>query len=843
MNTPYAALKQYPQFILWEAVYIPNEPKPRKIPCSLSGDRYANAHDPVNWMDFDTALFTAQLFGGNYGVAFVFTANDPFFVVDIDGCLTPEGTWSELALTLIGLLPGCLVEVSHSAKGLHLIGSGVVPSHGKKNTALGIELYSELRFLALGNMETATGSAALDCTPSMPYIVATYFPQSVGSDAPVEWTAEPCEEWHGITDDSLLLEAMLKSRSGASMFGGGITFSDLWFADATALARNFPPQGGGEWDGSSADASLAQMLAFWTGKNCERMERLMRGSALLRDKWEREDYLPRTILRACALQGDVYGNRLTVELDPTIPVCKLRGTPNEVNYAEGIRAQVISQTQDAAVQLTLAQQTSAKLWINNRDVSPEEIARMVTPAPLMEHVSSPTIKTGLQYLAATQQIEHFKGCIYVISQHKVFTPKGDFLDMGRFNAKFGGYLFQMDEAGDKTTKKAWEAFTESQVVAYPQADDTWFRPDMPQGRLVQYEGKTYVNTYTPIETERKQGDVSPFLNHVAKLLPIGRDQTILLSYMAACVQHIGVKFQWCPLIQGAEGNGKSFLTTCVAKSIGERYTHLPPAQEIAEKFNGWMFTNLLIGVEDVYVPEHKKEVLEVLKPMITGKRQGKRVMNQDPTTGETYANFILNSNHKNAIQFTDSARRWCALYCAQQEKDDLTRDGMNGTYMPNLYQWANSGGFAIVNDFLRTYAIPDEFNPATSCHRAPLTSSTQEAVDSSRGSVEHLVIETVEEDGFIGMRRGWISSVALDRLLRLSRKENTIPLNKRKELLRNIGYEQHPGLKGGRVNSNIMIDDGKKPYLYIKIGSELGEIVGHAEIVRAYQEAQDRREG
>jgi len=832
IHDPYAPLKAYPQFIIWNLV--PDLPrKPKKLPCDITGQA-SSAHLSENWMDFETAQFTAQLLGSSYGVGFVFTENDPFFVVDIDGCLTPENTWSPLALELISLLPGCLVEVSVSGKGLHLIGSGVVPPHAKKNIALGIELYSELRFLALGNMETATGSASLDCTPSMPYIVGTYFPQSVGSDAPDEWTTEPCEEWNGHTDDTVLIEAMLKSRSGASMFGGGITFSDLWFADATALGRNFPSQSGGAWDGSSADASMAQMLAFWTGKHCERMERLMRQSALTRDKWEREDYLDRTIRGACARQTDVYGSRPVVELPPELPVCKLRGTQNEVTYAEGIRAKLIMQTQDEATRLTLAQQSSAKLWINNRDTSPEELARMITPAPMVQAVLEPTLKTGLQYLAATQQVEHFKGCVYVISQHRVFTPKGDFLDMGRFNAKYGGYLFPIDEAGEKTTKKAWEAFTESQVVSYPQADDVWFRPDMPQGVLVQYESKTYVNTYTPIETERKQGDVSPFLNHVAKLLPIGRDQTIIISYMAACVQHIGVKFQWCPLIQGAEGNGKSFLTTCVAKAIGERYTHLPTVDGLTEKYTGWLFTNLLIGVEDIYTPEHKKEVLEVLKPMITNSRQNKRVMNQDPTTGETYANFILNSNHKNAIQFTDSARRWCALYCAQQEKADLTRDGMDGSYMPQLYRWAKSGGYAIVNEFLRTYQIPDEFNPATSCHRAPQTSSTIEAVESSRGAVEHLILETIEEDGFIGMRGGWISSVALDRLLRMSRKENVVPLNKRKELLRTLGYEQHTGLTGGRVNNNLAIDDGKKPYLYVKTGSDLSRIVGQVEIVKAY---------
>ena len=43
-------------------------------------------------------------------------------------------------------------------------------------------------------------------------------------------------------------------------------------------------------------------LAFWTGRDCERIRALMNKSALARDKWEREDYLPRTILGAVGRQ-------------------------------------------------------------------------------------------------------------------------------------------------------------------------------------------------------------------------------------------------------------------------------------------------------------------------------------------------------------------------------------------------------------------------------------------------------------------------------------------------------------------------------------------------------------
>lgn len=114
--------------------------------------------------------------------------------------------------------------------------------------------------------------------------------------APAEWTTGPVTESAPIEDDDDLIERALASTSARAAFGGAASFSDLWNANAEALAKAFPAAGG--HDESRADSALAMHLAWWTGKNCERIERLMRRSSLARDKWQREDYVRRTILTA-----------------------------------------------------------------------------------------------------------------------------------------------------------------------------------------------------------------------------------------------------------------------------------------------------------------------------------------------------------------------------------------------------------------------------------------------------------------------------------------------------------------------------------------------------------------
>lgn len=108
-----------------------------------------------------------------------------------------------------------------------------------------------------------------------------------------------------IADDDLI--AIMFSRAGVSK-DGKPTLEQLWAADPEALGRGYPDSGGAgrPYDASSADAALSSHLAFWCGRDEAQIERLMRRSALARDKWERADYLARTIARAVERQEEIY---------------------------------------------------------------------------------------------------------------------------------------------------------------------------------------------------------------------------------------------------------------------------------------------------------------------------------------------------------------------------------------------------------------------------------------------------------------------------------------------------------------------------------------------------------
>jgi len=232
--------------------------------------------------------------------------------------------------------------------------------------------------------------------------------------------------------------------------------------------------------------------------------------------------------------------------------------------------------------------------------------------------------------------------------------------------------------------------------------------------------------------------------------------------------------------------------------------------------------------------------LEILKPIVTNNRIEMQNKGVDQDMGDNRANGLLLTNYQSAIKMDTDERRYCALFCAQQTHGDLARDGMGGDYFPNLYNWLRrEGGLARLNHYLREFELECELNPALQhggkCHRAPVTSSTVDAINATLGRVEQEVMEAVAEhkQGFCG---GWINSIELDRLLHERRIDGLVTRTKRPEMLRNLGYVHHPELHGGRATAPT--NDGRRPVLYVKLGHIAAQVQGGAHITRAYEAAQ-----
>lgn len=692
------------------------------------------------------AVKLAMQHGCKIGVAI----EAPYFVIDIDHALV-DGQWSELSRSLVSRFTGAYVEVSSSGTGLHIIGSLSTPpvDHRCKNTQLHIECYTHSRLIVLTGTQ-CVGSWDTLHDDEFVAVVNEYFAPTVDLYNH-QWTSIACEGWHGPLDDDELIKKALKSSSA---FALSAPFKRLWTAENL---DDYYPHETKNFDHSSADLALCSHLAFWTGKNCERIERLFALSGLMRDKWtKRQDYRQDTILQAINNCKNVFD--------------------------DGKREQI-----------------------------------------------SDGVRHGYQCKTIDDQIAYFKDCVYVADINKIYVSNSTLLNSSQFRAFYGGYVFYLDALMDTTTRNAYEAFTESQGYEFPKVHTTCFKPLQKPQSIIDLDGIRALNLWRVLDVPSTSGDVSPFLYLISKILPDPNDRDILLSYLAACVQYQGVKFQWWVVLQGVEGNGKTFIANAVMRAIGEQHCHVPNSRDIDSKFNAWIYGKTFVFVDEIDVSDNL-QIIDALKPLITNTRIEVQAKGKDQQMIDNCANGMMCMNHRDGIIKTRNDRRYCVFFTAQQNVNDIARDGMGGDFFPKLWDWARSDGFAHITHYLRTYNINTKYNPATGCNRAPDTSTTNEVLSESLSNAELEILEAIANE-YVGFCGGWISTLALHRVVaRLSRKRVSSVMDR-------LGYIRHPALTDGRASRYITCDGGT-PRLYVKRDSLNAQITNNVVATTVYEKAQ-----
>lgn len=366
-----------------------------------------------------------------------------------------------------------------------------------------------------------------------------------------------------------------------------------------------------------------------------------------------------------------------------------------------------------------------------------------------------------EILDAVDCERYFKDCYLIEREARIFTAKGRYMNATQFNAAKGGRQFIISSSG-KVTDEPWKAALRSTLWTVPKVDHVRFLPLRKPFEIITDDlGRLGLNTYIPAKIRAKEGDVSMFLNHMSIILPDEGDRKIWMDYMAHSIKFPGFKIQYAVFMQSAEGIGKSAFSEIMNHCLGSMYIYRPKAPELVSsgsKFNAWMRGKLAIMVDEIKVDE-RRELIEILKPMITDSTievQGKGV---DQEMEDNFANWFFFSNHKDAIPINKNGRRYAIFYSAlQSEQDILTY--MGGNYFERFWNWLREeGGLEALAYYFQNYPIECGQLPP----RAPRTTSYNEAIKLSQSPVE-VVIQDAVEDGLIGFRGGFVSvQAALNR--------------------------------------------------------------------------------
>jgi hypothetical protein len=282
-------LTDRPQWVVWKIET--RDDKPTKVPyCAADPTKKAKADEPDTWGTFSQAAETWEAHKGNgiAGVGYEFSFYDPYTGIDLDKCRNPDtGELRYCARMLLEYL-NSYSETSVSETGTHTLVKGKWPLNegNTKATPCGMKW----EFFGVGKYFTVTG-AHLQGTPTtieprqekLTALHRAIFCRKK-REAPTSGPSIPLN----LSDAELIERAHLAANGGK--------FSRLWRGDTTDHAG----------DDSAADLALCSVLAFWTGPDPERIDRLFKQSGLCRDKWERNDYRERTIGKALSEATEYY---------------------------------------------------------------------------------------------------------------------------------------------------------------------------------------------------------------------------------------------------------------------------------------------------------------------------------------------------------------------------------------------------------------------------------------------------------------------------------------------------------------------------------------------------------
>jgi primase-polymerase (primpol)-like protein len=286
-------LQALPQWLLWR--YEERGGKQTKIPKHPSG-RNAEAPNPDDWFDLD-AVVDAYLDGRFDGLGLAFSADRAITGVDFDNCIRAVNgkrkcmEWAEALVRQFG----SYAEISPSGNGLKLWCRGQKPGPRCRTKKLPwpeaveagceVEMYDRERFFTVTGRRVWNLTNLADAQPHIDDLYHTLFDQYDQAPVPTA-SANGQGSPLGLTDHELL-DRMFESQHGADIRA-------LWQGDV----------GGHGGDHSAADLALVNHLAWWTGYDAGRTDRLFRASGLMRDKWDerrgQQTYGEMTVERACA---------------------------------------------------------------------------------------------------------------------------------------------------------------------------------------------------------------------------------------------------------------------------------------------------------------------------------------------------------------------------------------------------------------------------------------------------------------------------------------------------------------------------------------------------------------
>jgi hypothetical protein len=314
---------------------------------------------------------------------------------------------------------------------------------------------------------------------------------------------------------------------------------------------------------------------------------------------------------------------------------------------------------------------------------------------------------------------------------------------------------------------------------------------------------------------RDKRNVERIKKHIAHLLADPEEQRMFTDWLAWVVQNPGQHVNYAIMLQGVEGDGKSFFAEMMRAVMGVSNVRMLNAHIFESPFTDWMVGQCLACVEEVRIvkAQNKFEVINRIKPAITNKiieihPKGKPVYNAKNTTS-----YMLYSNYRDALPLDDDGRRFLVLFSQWQRKAQLqVFKTANPSYYSDLYAGIEQSPGAI-RQWLLDHEPHEDFNPMGD---APVTKARAFMIRQAKHEFIQELDDIIRENEHLCASAELVNVTAMAEVF-MSRGVD-VPANKTMHsMLMRDGYEEL-----GRFR----IDKGERALLWTKRPELFQSLIG-----------------
>lgn len=265
-----------------------------------------------------------------------------------------------------------------------------------------------------------------------------------------------------------------------------------------------------------------------------------------------------------------------------------------------------------------------------------------------------------------------------------------------------------------------------------------YLPGAPSGFYGTNDKGQFINTYCAPNIKAEDGDESPWLEFLERLIPEESDRVEVMRWVATLIARPSIKMMYGMLfISEAQGVGKSTLgEKILAPLVGFDNVSFPSETDIVDSvFNAWIAHKRLAIVNEIYAGSSAK-AYNKLKSTITDRHLTVNKKHQPTYDVENWLHVFACSNSDRALKLSMDDRRWFV--------PGLTDRLSENSYWTGFNDWLEQkGGLGIIKRWAELWLLDNR--PVLPGATAPMSRAKQLMIEEQFSPGQMLAATLLDE--------------------------------------------------------------------------------------------------